>query len=606
MAHLAVWAAAQRGIAVPAAYWRRAEQHWRRTQTGDGGWSYGSARKPAYGSMTAAGLASLLQCYDELHRDETIHPGADAAWAPIERGLEWIGEHFAAWENPGRGLQYYHYYLWTIERVGAASGFKHLGRHDWFDEIAEQLLRSQAPDGGWGDLVDTCFALAFLARGRAPVLVSKLTYNGLWNPRPRDMANLTRWLSRRFERPVRWQVLDVDAPGSQWHDAPILYISGASVPRFTPEQLDRLRGFVLRGGMILSEAAGNSPAFNVQMRKVYTRLFDDRALGPLAPTHPLYSTHGPLKDPMKLTAITNGVRLLAIHSPVDLSKAWHMRQVDLRADTFQLAANLYFHVTDFGEFRRRAEPFARLWPAEPVDDDRLDRIIRVARLAHEGNSDPEPMAHRRLAALMAHHHATRLDLDGPIVIADLPAGEHAVALMTGTEAFVLSDADTRAIREFINAGGLLVVDAAGGSDPFASAARRQLLTLVDDTYPKVGRLSPQSPIYQLDQMEINEVRYRRASRARYGPDRSPRLEAVVVEDRPVIVFSAEDLTAGLVGYRGHNLHGYAPASAWALMRNLLLYAAGRPKPDAPVLQGFIEVQWSPTPRDAPAEQEQDQ
>jgi len=591
MAHLAVWAAAQRGVAVGEAYWRRAEQHWRRTQTGAGGWSYGSARKPAYGSMSAAALASLLQCYDELHRDATIRPGADADWTAIERGLDWLAEHFAAGENPGRGPQYYHYYVWAVERVGAASGYKYLGPHDWFVEIADELLRTQGPNGGWGNWVDTCFALAFLARGRAPILVSKLSYNGLWNPRPRDMANLTRWLSRRFERPVRWQVLDVRAPAAQWHDGPILYISGASVPRFEPDQLAKLRDFVARGGMIVSEAAGSSPAFNVEMRKVYRRLVPDRPLEPLEPTHPLFAAHRPLAAPPKLVGISNGVRLLAVHSPTDLSKAWHMRQVKLRGDTFQLAANLYVHATDFGEFRRRAEPFAQLWPPEPTDTDTFDRVIGVARLSHAGNSDPEPMAYRRLAALMAQRHATRLRFDGPMPIADLPAATHPIALMTGTADFTLSGADKLALRAFINAGGLLVVDSAGGGDTFTAAVRRELLPILDDTYPRISRLSPQSPIYRLPGLEIESVRFRRASRVRYTGDRAPRLEAVVVENHVAIIFSPLDLTAGLVGYRGHNLRGYAPTTAFQLMRNLLLYAAGRPRPDKPVLKGFVDVEW---------------
>jgi len=587
-AHRAVWAAAQRGVGVEQTYWMRAEAHWRRTQTAEGGWSYTTARRSAYGSMTACGVACLLQCYDELHRDDTIRPDADAAWAPIERGRAWLGEHFSAWENPRRGPQYYTEYLWALGRLGAAGGHRTLGVHDWYAEGAAELVRRQRSDGSWGDGVDTAYALAFLAAGRRPVLIGKLRYDGLWNGRPRDVATLTAWLVQRFERPVRWQVLDVDAPAELWR-TPVLLISGAATPRFTDEQIDRLRRYVLGGGLIVSDAAGSSAAFNVGMLKVYRKMLPELAVEPIAADHPIFNAHRPLGSPMKLYGISNGVRLLAIHSPTDLSKAWHMRLTDRRADAFQLAANLYFHATDLGEFRRRAEttPLAEEGPP------RIERTVRVAVLDHDGRARPEPMAYERLVERMARRCATRVELSEPLRIAALPPETYAAALMTGTEAFTLSDADRRALRAFVNAGGLLIVDAAGGREPFADAVRGQVLTLLDDAYPRVGPLSPQSEIFHLEGYPIDNVRYRRASRLGGEEDSEPRLEAVVVGQWPAIVFSAEDLTAGLVGYTGHQLRGYAPDSAFALVRNLLLYAAGRGKPAEPILGDFVDVQWRP-------------
>ncbi len=576
-AHLAVWTAAQRGLAVRPEYWRRAEQHWLRTQTGPGGWSYGSARRPPYGSMTAAGLASLLVCYDELHQSAARGEDAGRADRAIAGGVAWLGKNFTAWENPGRGPQYYFYYLWAVERAGRASGYAFFGDHDWFAEGAGELLRTQSRDGGWGDLVDTCFALTFLAHGSQPILFSKLKYDGVWNARPRDMANLTRWLGRRFERPVRWQIVDIDSPIEQWRRTPILYISGASTPRFTAAHIARLRRYAEAGGLILSEAAGNSPAFNVAMRKMYATAFADRRLEPIDPSHPVFRAHRELRNPIRLSGVDNGVRLLAIHSPGDLSNAWQRRDTARRGDVFQLAANMYFHATDFGAFgRHRLPPAERLAPAA-----KPTRVIPVALLSHAGNSAPEPMAYDRLAAMMAQRYAVALEYSEPLAIADLPADRYPIALMTGTEAFTLSAADRSALRAFIDAGGLLVADAAGGSDAFDKAATEQLLTLLDDVYPKVGRLPTTSKVYRQPGRIIGKVAYRRASRTRYGDDRAPRLQAVSIEGRPAIVYSHDDLTAGLVGYYGHNLRGYAPDSAFEIMRNLLLYAADRPKPRPP-------------------------
>ena len=70
----------------------------------------------------------------------------------------------------GPGAGFYYYYLYALERVGALTQRKWIGRHDWYREGAEELFRRQSQDGSWTSggpesaEVDTCFALLFLKR----------------------------------------------------------------------------------------------------------------------------------------------------------------------------------------------------------------------------------------------------------------------------------------------------------------------------------------------------------------------------------------------------------------------------------------------------------
>jgi hypothetical protein len=69
------------------------------------------------------------------------------------------------------------YFLWSLERVGVIYGLEKIGRTDWYQFGAEQILRAQNRDGSWGDngygpVVNTSFALLFLARSN---LVRDLT-----------------------------------------------------------------------------------------------------------------------------------------------------------------------------------------------------------------------------------------------------------------------------------------------------------------------------------------------------------------------------------------------------------------------------------------------
>ena len=585
MAVLAVWSAAERGLDVPAEFWKRVERHWLTMQTGPGGWSYLGSNGKAYGSMSAAGLASLFVCFDAIHREEFLRCKADTKYPPIERGLEWMAQNFSPLQNPGKGPQYFYYYLYAVERVGLASGYKYFGTHNWYREGAAELLRTQAPDGSWGNESDTALALLFLARGRHPVLFNKLRYEGSWNTRPRDLANLTRWISRTFEKPVYWQVLDVASPQEQWSDAPILYISGATPPTFSADDIAKLRAYALKGGLIVSEAACNSPAFTLAMRQAYGKIFPGLELTRLPEDHPIYTARGQPAGPGGLMGVSNGVRLLAIHSSSDLSKAWQLDASVAQRATFELAANVYLHATDSLSLARRG---ARAWPT--LTNAKPTMMIPVALLTHAGNPNPEPLAYERLAILMANRCGVRLQFSEPMPIAKLAPQQYAVALMTGTGAFTLSEADKTALRKFVTGGGTLIADAAGGSEEFDKAVRAELLPLLPAA--QVGSLGLTSEIYNQPGLVIDKVSYRRAAQAKYGQDATPHLEAVAVGNRPLILYSRDDITASLVGYPGQNLRGYTSASAFALMRNLLLYAAARSPATQPAREGTVEVQWS--------------
>lgn len=586
IAMLGVIHAAEAGLEVPEQYWRRAEQHWLRQQTVDGGWSYTHARARAYGSMTAGGAACLLACFDAVRaRDDARCQTSEQPDAPIARALAWLGDRYSPWENPGRGPQYYHYYLYAVARAAVASGYKNLGGHDWYAEGAAELLRTQAPDGGWGDDTDTAFALLFLARGRNPVLFNKLRYDGAWNARPRDLANLARWFQVTMERPVNWQVLDVDAPAEQWYEAPVLYISGAAAPTFTDEQLAKIRAFVDRGGLIVSEAACSGPPFTIEMRRVYARLFPGRTLERLPDDHPAHRQPFPVERPAPLDGISNGVRLLAVHSPTDLSKAWQLNDLALQRGRFQQAANLYLYGSG-GQIPRR-----RLAIDWPVRQGEAGQTLRLAVLSHGGNADPEPLALERFAILLHNRCGVDLRIGEPLDPAALTREDYAVAVISGTGDFTLSDAQRRALRGFLLRDGLLIAHAAGGSAAFDAAVRREIFEgALPEAY--VGRLAQGSEVYRLADWPLERVTFNRAARG-YDPQRAPQLEVAALDRRPAVLYSELDLTGGLLGLDVAGVPGYAPDSAFEVLRNCVLY--GKARADAGPPQPRIDVQWSPAP-----------
>ncbi len=566
----AVWAGAGRGLSPPEAFWRRVYRHWTDQQQIDGGWGYrlrrGALRTRSYGSMTAAGMAVLQLSDYQLRGEHYAQPRLARENEHILAAVDWLDENFSADVNPRKGINYYYEWLHAISLAGRLTGYGSFAGQDWRRVGAAALLASRRSDGSWGvgdRVAETALAVMFLTGGQDPVVVRKLKWPGKWNARPHDMANFTRYVSRAFERPVGWRILDLKSlhPGSDV--SPILYISGAGPCEMTDQQLARLREFVYRGGMIVSEAAHNNADFTMEMRSIYARLFPEYPLGRLSDDHPVYALHFSLGQITGLWGITNGVRLLAVHSPRDLSLGLQGGGDASNRPSFELLANIALLATDF----LPAQSWAADWPeAEALEP---GAIIRVARLAHGGNCDPEPLAWQRLRRLLARRHGVALEVSEPMPITSLDAADRPIAVMTGTESFRLSGAELAALDDYFDRGGRLIIDAAGGARAFAEAALEQIAPLA---MASAGRIEPLPDELVCDGPEpIGRVGYRRdyASTLPRLSRRRHRLQGIYRGERLVVVFNAEDLTAGLLGCPIYRVRGYSPPSAAAIMTNLL-------------------------------------
>jgi len=565
---LGVWAGAQANLEIPRRYWYTVMKHWVDCQNSDGGWTY-MGISPTRATMTAAGVASLFVCFDNFFLDAFVKCDTGLEFAPVKRGLDWFDRRFAGTLGMG------HYYLYGVERVGLASGYKYFGTSDWYKMGAAYLLGTQRPDGSWvgghGDAVNTAFAILFLVRGRHAVLFNKLQFDGDWNNRPRDLASLTRWISRTFETTVNWQIINLRVAVREWHDAPILYISASKAPTFSDEEIQKLRTFVWQGGTIFSAVECMGKGFKKGIRELYAKLFPDYELTPCGPEHELYSVYFKLRGRPQFHMISNGVRPLVVHTDVDLPLSWQLQNIATQKWAFEGAANIFMYVTDKGALRHRG---TSLWPAERRDFT-PSRTIKLARLKHAGNYDPEPLAYERFRLLMARDTQTRLEVLGPMEIGALASSGAKIAALTGVGRLQLTAGQQDALKEWVAAGGTLIVDAAGGSKDFAESAEALLRKMYGPD--AIRRLARTSPIFQppaFKELSIDRVRYRRRARQRLGGLRAPNLRAVLIGDRPAIIFSREDLTAGLVGYPAYTCDGYEPNSAYQIMRNLVLYASG--------------------------------
>ena len=294
---LGTWAVERAGIEVPSKYWQLVEATWIRDQDPSGGWAYGKVPVENHGltvSMTAAGIATLFITQDYLHSDNGIMCKGNIVNPHIDAGMKWIGEHFNDLFSMTNDFNPY-YGLYGIERIGVASGYKYFGNINWYETGADFLVKHQLDNGEWpGGVQSASLGILFLARARAPIVFNKLQYDvkgkpGNWNERPRDAANLTRWISKQIERDLNWQIVNLEAPVRELHDAPILYIAGNQVLDFSTEEKAKLKQFCEEGGIILGAPDCGRIDFATSFRKLGSALFPNYEFRELPSNHPIYT-----------------------------------------------------------------------------------------------------------------------------------------------------------------------------------------------------------------------------------------------------------------------------------------------------------------------------
>jgi squalene-hopene/tetraprenyl-beta-curcumene cyclase len=109
----------------------------------------GRQRYSSYGSTTADGLRALVLC------------GRPADDPRVAAARAWLEANFRSDSHPGkyaedrehnRGAVYY-YYCWSVARALLAARLEELqtprGKVRWAEELADQLVQRQRPDGSW-------------------------------------------------------------------------------------------------------------------------------------------------------------------------------------------------------------------------------------------------------------------------------------------------------------------------------------------------------------------------------------------------------------------------------------------------------------------------
>jgi hypothetical protein len=587
----------------------------------DGGWAYNSGRDTRM-TMTCAGLCNLMITGMDLDISKqkmvggkVEHCGEYDENEKAASALRWIGVRFPAeirHANATLTLTPSQFYcLYGLERTGRLTGQRFFGGHDWYEVGCRYLVGIQNSDGSWRNVgqldgapaVATSFALLFLAKGRTPVLLTKLAYGPSgyqgWNNKHSDARHLVEFASRElFKRqPLAWQIFDVrnrDADGGRRRrlaadllPSPIVYFNGHGDARFAEREKDILKYYVENGGFLLAEACCGREEFRRSFEKLLDEILPGSELKRLPDDHPIWTASGKFlltpNQPFPLYGVQHGCKWVAIFSPEPLAYWWEANDFDKseRGRTaFQLAANITAYATGL------EPPRPRLTEVEIPRDDSRERVrrgyLKVAQLRHEGDWQPAPKAMRNL---MSEVRKAGLDVvldTTPVYPSVSKVIDYRFLYMHGRAGFTERTKDLGRLHFNLTSGGLLLADACCGSAQFDASFRKFMEVLWAEEKLKLEPIPLTDELFSaaLNGKEIKKVRCRRPKADGKGVDPeyrevAPELEGIKYNGRWVVIYSKYDLGCALEHSKASDCLGHDYDSAVRLGRAAVLCALKR-------------------------------
>ena len=257
-----------------------------------------------------------------------------------------------------------------------------------------------------------------------------------------------------------------------------------------------LRDYIDRGGFIFADGEGCSSEFDKGFRDLMELVFQkpEYRFKPLDASHPIWIADQkiPPDQVRLLLGIDYGCRTSVVYAPChppgdpkpSLACLWELSRGGQRASYspavqekirggLAIGINVLAYATN-REFKEKdliPETVVIKGPADKNDRGKF----AVAKLQHPGGCDAAPRALANLMEQAGHELNIRVETHPKLIGMQDPAlFDYAVVFMHGRNAFRLTDGERKALREYVERGGLLFADAICGNEAFAESFRREM------------------------------------------------------------------------------------------------------------------------------------
>jgi hypothetical protein len=417
--------------------------------------------------------------------------------------------------------------------------------------------------------------------------VENVSFTG-WRGSPGAVDQLLQSAKKHLNVWYGWEQLDIGElvrkhTAGVDHRTPILYLCAYYPLNLTDSQRGTLRSYVLNGGTLIINCCGQEAAAKSAKAEL-AKLFPKYELRPLPPDHPIYHSYydiaevrypvpaaNPLDEgaeeagPPRLGAVTLGTRAAAIVSVEDLACGWNQwNKPDVRRVHAEDATKLGLNAITYVTAENRYAKFLSKTRAVTGPSVRPREQLVFAQLIHDGNWNPNPSAVPMFLKELASNTSIAVQFERKTLqLKDPTLFEYPLLYLTGSWDPDLSREEKALLRRYLTNGGVLLVDAAAGRLEFDVAVRGLCQELFPDN--PLAPLPADHLLYQcfhtIDAVQLHHE----------AEPVAPSVEAVMIGERPVILYSRFGLGDGWAHQFSAYARCYTTEDALKLGTNLIVY-----------------------------------
>jgi hypothetical protein len=368
---------------------------------------------------------------------------------------------------------------------------------------------------------------------------------------------------------------------------PALLFSGVRTLKLSDSHIQALRDYVLSGGMIICDSIAGSPYFYESAKKIFLRAFPESRFRLIADDHPLYHMivdidrvryrGGKGQSKPFMEGMYVGSRVGVLVSKFGLGCGWNRnteRLKDLRNAAYydiksanDIGVDLAAYIVGYAEVglvEGRPEAFGMADETRPTDE------FVFAQINHDGLWNVHPGAATALLTKLRRYTSVRVNLKRVGVdVAQDDLASYPFLYLTGLDQFSFSAEEISALKQYLNSGGLLLVNNGLGLGTFDAAVRRELRKIL----PGVN-LEPIPAGHNLHSgiFDTSTVRYTPSlAKSKPGLGNQPTLLGAMMDGELRVIYSPYDLEAGWLEVPYPQMRGYESISAQRLGMNIILY-----------------------------------
>ncbi len=409
-----------------------------------------------------------------------------------------------------------------------------------------------------------------------------------WASRPNDLGNLLKGMKKNIDVNFALECKSLSEVSTNPEHNPILYRSGHFHFALTPAERQRLREYLLSGGMIIFNTGMGSKPFFDSARKELAAIFPEVPLQRLASDHPIFHSYYdigqvkyrsgvrqagyPSNEPL-FYGLTIDCRTVAVISRWCMAIGWDAVEDDsLQGYSMDSARKLGINLLSYATSQRAwAKTATHAMKFVDTDSTQAGKVS-LAQVIYNGEWKTR---HVGLPVLLQQfNHRTDIPVKfelQELKLSDPKIFDAPMLYITGHETFQLSAPEIRNLRDYLKKGGFLLAEACCGRRGFDAAFTREMKKVLPE-YP-FTKIPADAQLFHLPNA-INTVGVTPALSSQMGGKTTipPKLLGIEIDGHYAVIYSPYGMCGGWEMAQNPYAFGYDDAGALSIGENILMYA----------------------------------